>query len=50
MGPALGSGWGSFSNGHVTTLRHAPKLLLALDAKGFDRSRHGLSVPAAGRM
>jgi hypothetical protein len=22
VGPALGSGWGSFSNGHVTTLRH----------------------------
>jgi hypothetical protein len=28
MGPALGSGWGSFSNGHVTTLRHIYSLVL----------------------
>ena len=28
IGPALGSGWGSFSNGHVTTLRHIYGLVL----------------------
>jgi hypothetical protein len=28
MGPALGSGWGSFSNGHVPTLRHISGLVL----------------------
>ena len=35
VGPALGSGWGSLSNGHVKTLRHAPKPLLASCVKGF---------------
>lgn len=35
MGPALDSGWGSFSNGHAPTLRHTPKPLLALRMKGF---------------
>jgi hypothetical protein len=28
VGPALGSGWGRFSNGHVTTLRHLYGLVL----------------------
>ena len=28
IGPALGSGWGSFSNGHVPTLRHISGLVL----------------------
>jgi hypothetical protein len=35
VGPALGSGWGRFCNGHVTTLRHAPKHLLASYVSGF---------------
>jgi hypothetical protein len=35
VGPALGSGWGSLSNGHVKTLRHAPKPLFASCVKRF---------------